>query len=326
MTKPVKRIAVTGGAGQIAYSLLFRIASGEMFGPDQPVALHILEIPEALHMLEAVVMELQDCAFPLLKEIVSTSKPQAAFDGVDYALLVGAKPRAKGMERKDLLGENKKIFFEQGLALNDVASANVKVLVIGNPCNTNCWITMNQAPRLPRHNFYAMTRLDQNRAAAQIALKAEVSIEQVTHLTVWGNHSAMLVPDFVNAKVNDAPLPWVIKDHDWLEKEFVKIVQNRGAEIINIRGKSSSASAAQAIIDAVRSIEFPTPTGQWFSMGVYSKGNSYGIDENLIFSFPCRSQGNGSHEIVADIPWNVFLKEKIALSEQELLQERAEVS
>jgi malate dehydrogenase len=292
MPKTMKRVAITGGGGQIANSLLFRIASGQMLGYDQPIALHILELPEAMAALEGVVMELEDCAFPLLKEIVIGSNPREIFKGVHFALLVGSKPRGPGMERSDLLKDNGKIFKEQGRALNDVADPDVKILVVGNPCNTNCLIAMHHAPRIPRGNFHAMTRLDQNRAAAQLARKAKVDVNQVTNLAIWGNHSATMVPDFFNAK------------------------------IIAARGKSSAASAAHAAIEAIKDLITPTPSGQWFSSAVLSNGNPYGIQENLIFSFPCRSKGDGKYEIVPGINLNEFIKNKIKLTEKELLEEK----
>lgn len=323
MPKSIKRIAVTGGAGQIAYSLLFRIASGAMFGYDQPIALHILEIPGALKMLEGVKMELEDCAFPLLEEIYIGSNPVEMFEGVHFAMLVGAKPRGPGMERKDLLQDNGRIFVQQGQALNESASEDVKVLVVGNPCNTNCLIAMANAPRIPRKNFHAMTRLDQNRAAAQLALKANVEVKKVTNLAIWGNHSSTQVPDFYNAKIENIPVTEKIHDRAWLEEAFFTTVQKRGAAIIAARDKSSAASAASAAIDAVKSLITPTPKGEWFSSAVYSQGNSYGIDNNLFFSFPCRSTGDGDYEIVKDLPWNDFLSNKIKLSEKELQEERA---
>lgn len=319
MAKPIKRVAVTGGAGQIAYSLLFRIANGEMLGRDQPIALHILEIPDALPALEGVKMELEDCAFPLVKEIHIGSNPEEIFKEVHFALLVGAKPRGPGMERGDLLKDNGKIFVGQGRALNAVADPDVKVLVVGNPCNTNCLIAMSNAPRIPRENFHAMTRLDQNRAAAQLAKKAKVDVSEVSSLTIWGNHSSTQVPDFDNAKIGGKPVLEVIKDRSWLEGDFVSIVQKRGAAIIAARGKSSAASAASAAIDTIKSLVTPD---KWFSSGVCSDGNTYGVAENLIFSFPCRSTGNGKYEIIKNVPWNSFLVNKIRLTEQELLEER----
>jgi malate dehydrogenase len=322
MSKTIKRVTVTGGAGQIAYSLLFRIAGGDLFGSDQPVALHILEIPEALKSLEGVKMELEDCAYPLLKEIRIGSNPKEIFQDIDYAFLVGAKPRGPGMERKDLLNENGKIFVEQGRALNEVAKLNAKILVVGNPCNTNCLIAMKHAPRISKKNFFCMTRLDQNRAVALLAQKATTDLQNVSHLAIWGNHSSTQVPDFVNARINGKPLAETIKQRDWLEKDFLSIIQKRGAAIIAARGKSSAASAANAAIDAMKSILHPTSSEDWFSMGIYSEGNSYGIDDNLFFSFPCRSTGDGEYEIVKNVPWDQFLREKIKLSEQELIEER----
>ncbi len=326
MAKSLKRIAITGGAGQIAYQLLFRIGSGDLLGPNQPIALHILELPIAMKALEGVVMELDDCAFPLLKEIHFGSDPKQIFKDVDFALLVGAKPRSAGMERGDLLSENGKIFIEQGKALDAYAAKDVKILVVGNPANTNCLITMNHAPRIPKKNFHSMMRLDENRAVSQLAKKANVDLTSITSVAVWGNHSATQVPDFVHARINGLPVTEVIKDKHWLENEFISNVQKRGAAIIAAREKSSAASAANAAIDAIKSLYVPTPPGQWFSSGVYSAGNPYGIDENLIFSFPCRSKGDGNYEIVEGISWNDFLRDKIKLSERELLEERELVS
>lgn len=322
MGKGVKRIVVTGGAGQISYSLLFRIASGEMLGGDQPISLHVLEVPEVLGALEGVKMELQDGAFPLLQDIVVGSDPHEVFEGADYALLVGAKPRGPGMERKDLLVDNGKIFIAQGRALNDVASPDVKVVVIGNPCNTNCLIAMSHAPKIPRRNFHAMTRLDQNRAVTQLAMKAKVPVTAVTQMIIWGNHSSTQVPDFYNARINGRAVPDVIADEKWLQNEFISTVQKRGAEIIKARGKSSAASAANAVIDAVKALVTPTPTGQWFSSAVCTDGNPYGLEEDLVFSMPCRSKGDGNYEVVRDVPWSEFLKQKIHDSQRELLEEK----
>ena len=289
MGKQLKRVAVTGGAGQIAYSLLFRIASGEMLGMDQPVALHILEVPEALESLKGVAMELQDCAFPLLKEVNVGSDPHQIFEGVNFALLVGAKPRGPGMERKDLLGANGKIFIGQGAALNAVAAKDVLVFVVGNPCNTNCLIAMHHAPHIPKERFFAMMRLDENRAKAMLALKANVAVQDVSQMVVWGNHSATQVPDFVNAKIQGRPALDLVKDRTWCEKEFIPAVQKRGAQVIAARGKSSAASAAHAVIGSIQALMTPTPKGDWFSIGQISTGNPYGVDENLVFSFPCVS-------------------------------------
>lgn len=322
MTKALKRVAVTGGAGQIAYSLLFRIAAGEMLGTDQPIALHILEIPEALKMLEGVKMELEDCAFPLVKEIQIGSDPNVLFKDVHYALLVGAKPRGPGMERGDLLSDNGKIFVGQGKALNDVADKNVKILVVGNPCNTNCLIAKASASRLSPNQFFAMTRLDQNRAAAQLAEKANVDINAVDNVVIWGNHSSTQVPDFSNAKIDGKPATEKISDQAWLEGDFITTVQKRGAAIIAARGKSSAASAASAAIDAMKALIVPTPKGKWYSCALSSKNNPYGIDPDLIFSFPCRTTETGEIEIVKDLPINEFLRKKIKISENELLEER----
>jgi len=322
MAKPIKRVVVTGGAGNIAYSLLFKIASGELFGPDQPVALHILEIESMLNVLEGVRMELEDLASPLLNEIRIGSDPYKIFEGVDYALLVGSKPRGPGMERKDLLTENGKIFVEQGRALNAVANREAKVLVVGNPCNTNCLIALSNAPDLDPKNFHALTRLDQNRAAALLALKASVPVSDVSNVTIWGNHSATQVPDFYHAKVQGKAVTNVIGDIAWLEDTFISNVQKRGAAIIAARGKSSAASAAHAVVDAVKSLEQKTQGQDWFSSGVHSAGNRYGIDPHLVFSFPCRSAGDGVYTYVDGLDWNEFLRTKIKLSEKELIEER----
>jgi malate dehydrogenase len=320
--KPIKHVAVTGGAGQIAYNLLFRIASGEMLGHDQPIALHILEVPEVLSALEGVKMELEDCAFPLLHEIHVGSDPFQIFKNVELALLVGAKPRGPGMERGDLLKENGKIFIQQGQALNSVASPKVRVLVVGNPCNTNCLITMHHAPKIPRTSFYAMMRLDENRSKNQLAMKAGVEVKEITHMTVWGNHSATQVPDAFHARINGKPAYDVIQNPDWLNATFITTVQKRGAAIIAARGKSSAASAASAVIDTVQAMTRPTAPGEWVSAAICSDGNPYGIAENLIFSFPCRFHANGCHEIISDLEWTHELEERIRISEQELKEER----
>lgn len=322
MVKSIKRVVVTGGAGQIAYNLLFRIASGELFGNDQPIALHILEIPEALKSLEGVKMELEDCAFPLLREIQIGTDPYQLFGDVHYALLVGSKPRGPGMERGELLTENGRIFVEQGKALNASANADVKVLVVGNPCNTNCLIAMKNAPKIPRENFHAMTRLDQNRAAASLASHAGVEVAAISNMAIWGNHSATQVPDFYHARIAGKKLLEVIKDEEWLKTDFIKGVQQRGAAIIAARGKSSAASAANALIDAAKSLISPTPAGQWYSSAIYSSQNPYGIDKDLIFSFPCRTTAAGKCEIVEGLDLNPFLTEKIRLTEKELIEER----
>lgn len=320
--KKVKRVAVTGAAGQIAYSLLFRIASGELFGKDEPIALHLLDVHEGSSSLKGVEMELNDCAFPLLKEVKIGSDAEEIFGGVEYAFLVGAKPRGPGMERKDLLGDNGKIFVEQGRALNKTASKNVRVLVVGNPCNTNCLILMHHAPDISRKNFHAMTRLDQNRAVFQLAAKAKGEIEDISNVAIWGNHSSTQVPDFLNAKIKGTPVLEVISDRKWLEGEFFSKIQKRGAEVIAARGKSSAASAANAALDSMKAILNPTRTGNWFSASVLSDGNPYGITDGLVFSFPCRSGGKGDFEIVSGLHFDSFLKEKIALTQKELMEER----
>jgi len=322
MRKNVKKVVVTGGAGQIAYNLLFRIGSGEMLGQDQPIELRILEIPEMLKPLEGVVMELEDCAYPLVQKIAISSDPFELFEDVDLALMVGAWPRGPGMERKDLLAKNAKIFIEQGKALNDKASRDVLVLVVGNPCNTNALIALHHAPKLDPKQFFCMTRLDQNRAQALLAKKAGVPLDKVSRVAIWGNHSTTQVPDFVHARIGAKPVTEVIKDEAWLKKEFVETVQKRGAVVIAARGKSSAASAANAALDAMRSIVEPTPEGDWFSMGVYSNGNPYQIQNDLMFSFPCRSMGNGKIEIVKGLEIDPYLKNLISLSEKELIEER----
>jgi malate dehydrogenase len=320
MTSPIK-IAVTGAAGQIGYSLLFRIASGEMFGKDQPVALHLIEIPPALGALEGVVMELHDCAFPLLKSIVATGDLDEGFRDVNWALLVGSIPRKAGMERGDLLGINGKIFIGQGQAIEKNAAADVRVLVIGNPCNTNCLIAMNNAKKIPARRWFAMTRLDENRAKAQLAHKSGVDITKVTNMTIWGNHSATQYPDFYSARIEGRAANEVIGDEKWLKGDFIATVQQRGAAIIKARGLSSAGSAANAIVDTVRSLTNDTPNGDWTSVAVCSDG-SYGVDEGLISSFPVRVNG-GKWDIVRDVPINDFSRDKIDKSVAELREEKA---
>lgn len=325
MTKQLIRIAVTGGAGSIAYQLLFRIGSGDLFGADQPIALHIVDLPSEQKKLEGVKMELDDCAFPLLKEIHIGSDPKILFKEIDFALLVGAKPRGPGMERADLLRDNGKIFIEQGEALNTVASKNVKVLVVGNPCNTNCLIAMACAPSIPRKNFMALTRLDENRAKTQLSLKAGVEVKTVRNVIIWGNHSSTQVPDFTHAMMGNKQAVEIINDRSWLEGAFIKSVQTRGAAIIGARGASSAASAAQAILDAIRSIINPTMVGEWHSMGICSDGNPYGIQENLIYSFPIKSKGDGSYSIIEGLEIDPFMREKMKISEKELIEEKESV-
>lgn len=316
----MKKIAVTGAAGQIAYSLLFRIASGELFGKKEPVCLHLLETKEAIGALEGVKMELQDCAFPLLHGVITTTDPVKAFEEVDIAILVGAKPRGPGMERKDLLEENGNIFETQGKALNKSAKLDAKVFVVGNPCNTNCLIAMHHAPRLSPKNFFAMTRLDQNRASAFLAEKAGVAITDVTKMIIWGNHSSTQFPDYFHALIKNKPAIDAISDQEWLKKTFIEKVRKRGAEIIQARGKSSAASAAEAILGSIKDI-CEIPSEEWFSSGVLSDGNPYGIANGLIYSFPCMLKKEGIK--IALLPSiNEILLEAMKISEKELLEER----
>jgi malate dehydrogenase len=322
-TTPI-RVAVTGAAGQIGYALLFRIASGAMFGPTQPLILHLIEIEPALPALGGVLMELDDCAFPLLKGAVVTSNLDEGFRGVNWALLVGSVPRKAGMERKDLLGINGKIFIGQGQALERNAASDVRIVVVGNPCNTNCLIAMSNAPGLSRDRFFAMTRLDENRAKAQLAKKAGVEVTAVSNMAIWGNHSATQYPDFYNARVNGRAAPGVIPDEAWLKGEFITTVQQRGAAIIKARGASSAASAANAIVDTVRSILEPTPGGDWHSLCLCSDG-SYGVERGLISSFPVRSTGR-SIEIIQGLPVNDFSRARIDATVNELKEERSMVS
>ena len=320
MTSPIK-VVVTGAAGQIGYSLLFRLASGEMFGPDQPISLHLIEIPNALGALEGVVMELHDCAFPLLHSIVPTADLDEGFRDVNWALLVGSVPRKAGMERKDLLGINGKIFIGQGQAIEKNAAADVRVLVIGNPCNTNCLIAMNNAKQIPRERWFAMTRLDENRAKAQLAQRVGAEVTRVTNMTIWGNHSATQYPDFYNARIDKRPANEVIGDEKWLKEEFIATVQQRGAAIIKARGLSSAGSAANAIIDSVRSLTSDTPADDWHSVAVCSDG-SYNIEKGLICSFPVRVRGE-KWEIVQGLPLNDFSRERIDKSVAELKEEKS---
>lgn len=320
--KKLLRIAVSGAAGTISNHLLFKIASGEVFGPDQPVALNLLGSDRSRNALEGVAMELEDSLYPLLREVNLGVDSYDVFRDAEWALLIGAKPRGPGMERADLLDINGKIFAEQGKALNAVANENVKVIVVGNPCNTNALICMKNAPRIPKKNFHALTRLDENRAKCQLALKAGVFYDNVSNVTIWGNHSTTQVPDFVNAKINGKPVTEVIKDKKWLEEEFTQTVQSRGGVLIKKWGRSSAASTAVSIADAMKSLVTPTKEGDWFSSGVYTGQNPYGIDKDLIFSMPCRSKGDGDYEIVSDLQINDWLAERIKKTEDELLAER----
>ena len=317
-------VTVTGAAGQIGYSLLFRIASGELCGPDQPVVLHLLEIEPAMHALEGVVMELEDCAFPLIARLEPTSRLESAFADASLVFLVGSIPRKAGMERSDLLSINGGIFKPQGRAISEHAASNVRILVVGNPCNTNCLIARSNAPDIPDDRWFAMTRLDENRAKFQLARKAGVSVGEVSNVAIWGNHSSTQFPDFENALIAHEPVPGVITDRGWLENSFIETVQKRGATVIEARGASSAASAANAAIDSMRSILEPTNASDWCSLGVCSHGE-YGIAEGLQFGFPVRSDAE-SVSIVEGLSHSAFAVEKIRLSERELLTEKAEVA
>jgi len=317
------KVAVTGAAGNIGYALLFRIASGQMFGLDTDVHLNLIEIEPALPALGGVVMELDDCAFPLLKSIVQTSDVNEGFKDIDWAILVGSVPRKSGMERGDLLKINGKIFTTQGKAISDNAKPTCKVLVVGNPCNTNAAIAKASAPNIPEANFFAMTMLDQNRACAQLAKKSKTDITEVKNVTIWGNHSATQYPDFYNSTIAGKPATEVISDEKWLQTTFIETVQKRGAAIIEARGLSSAASAANAVIDSVGKLTTPSKGGEAFSMAVSSDG-SYGVEKGLMFSFPLRSDGN-SWEIVQGIEHNDFAKEKIEATLKELLSEKEAV-
>ncbi len=322
MKAPV-RVAVTGAAGQISYSLLFRIAAGDMLGKDQPVILQLLEITPALEALKGVTMELEDCAFPLLAGIVQTDDPKVAFKDADYALLVGARPRGPGMERKDLLEANAAIFSVQGKAINEVASRDIKVLVVGNPANTNALITQRNAPDIDPRQFTAMTRLDHNRGKAQLANKLGVTVNDIKNMTIWGNHSATQYPDLHHTEVNGKVAIDQV-EQDWYENTYIPEVQQRGAAIIKARGASSAASAASSAIDHIRSWALGSEEGDWVSMGVYSDG-SYGIEKGLIYSFPCVCK-NGDWEIVQGLEINEFSQARMDATEQELIEERDAVA
>ncbi len=321
MSNTVK-VAVTGAAGNIDYSLLFRLGSGEVFGPDTNVELQLLEIEAALPALEGVVMELNDCAFPQLDKITITSDANVGFDGVNWAILVGAAPRKAGMERNDLLTVNGGIFVGQGKALLKAAS-DVRTIVVGNPCNTNCLIAMNNAKDIPRERWFALTALDENRAKSQLADKAGVHSRDVTNMTIWGNHSATQYPDFYNAKINGKAVTDVISDLNWLQTDFISTVQKRGAAIIKARGASSAASAANGAIDNIKKLISPTAEGDWFSAAVPSDG-SYGVPEGLVFGYPLRSDGT-NYEIVQGVELNDFGQEKFKATQTELEEEKAAV-
>ena len=323
-TKAPVHITVTGAAGQIGYSLLFRTASGQLLGPDQPVVLRLLEIEPAMSALEGVVMELDDCAFPLLAGIEATSELKTAFDGTSWALLVGSIPRKAGMERNDLLTINGGIFGPQGEAIAANAAADVRVVVVGNPCNTNCLIARAHAPEVPDDRWFAMTRLDQNRAETQLARRAGVQVDSVTNVAIWGNHSSTQFPDFENAKINGRPATEAITDNTWLQGEFISSVQQRGAAIIQARGASSAASAANAVVDSVVSIHTPTASGDVASLAVVSHGQ-YGIPEGLLYGFPVRSDGS-TCSVVEGLQHSEFAQERIRLTTEELVGERQAVA
>ncbi len=323
-TKAPVNVTVTGAAGQIGYALLFRIASGQLLGPDQPVTLRLLEIEPAMKALEGVVMELDDCAFPLLADVVATSNLDTAFDGTSWALLVGSIPRKAGMERGDLLNVNGGIFKPQGQAIAKNAADDVRVLVVGNPCNTNCLIARANAKDVPADRWFAMTRLDQNRAESQLAHKAGVPVSDVTNMAIWGNHSATQFPDFAHARIDGRLVPEVIADPEWLRGEFLSTVQRRGAAVIEARGASSAASAANAVIDTVNSLRNATPAGDWFSVAVASSGE-YGTPAGLQFSYPVRADGAGGWSVVEGLEHDAFAEERIKRTTEELESERAEV-
>ncbi len=314
-------VSVTGAAGQIGYALLFRIASGFVFGPDQPVNLRLIEIEPGMPALEGVMMELDDCAFPLLNEMHGTADLNDGFKDANWSLLVGSVPRKAGMERADLLGINGKIFTGQGQAIAKNGASDARVLVVGNPCNTNCLIAMNNAGGMPKDRFFAMTRLDENRAKSQLATKAGAHVSDVSNLCIWGNHSATQYPDFTNAKIGGKAVTDVISDTDWLQGDFIKTVQQRGAAIIKARGASSAASAANAAMDTVKSLITPTPEGDWHSVAVPTDG-SYGIEEGIIASMPIRTKADGSYEVVQGLPIDEFSQGKIDATINELKEER----
>ena len=320
MTDSSVRVAVTGAAGQIGYAILFRIASGQLLGPDTPIHLSLLEIPAALKAVEGTAMEIDDCAFPLVAAVDITDDPKKAFDGANVALLIGARPRTKGMERSDLLEANGGIFKPQGKALNDHAASDIKVLVVGNPANTNCLIAESHAPDIPAERFTSMMRLDHNRAKAQLAAKVGATVRDITNMTVWGNHSPTQYPDIFHAKVNGQNAADAVADQEWLENDFIPTVQKRGAAVIEARGASSAASAANAAVEHVRDWVLGTPEGDWVSMGIPSDG-SYGIPEGLIFGFPVTCS-SGSYQIVQRLEMNEFSQSRLDVTVNELKDER----
>src|SRR4051794_8243373 len=320
MTAPI-RIAITGAGGQIGYALIFRIASGGLFGPNQPVALSLLEITPALPSLNGTLMELEDCAFSTLAGVVATDQPARAFAGADWVILVGGLPRKDGMSRADLIRANGPIFTGQGKAINDAAGPNVRVLAVANPCNTNCLIARSHAPRVPADRWFAMTRLDQNRAASQLARKAGVPVASVKRVTIWGNHSDTQYPDYKNAEIAGVPATSVIADAAWFKETFIPTVAKRGGAVIKARGASSAASAANAIVDSIRSLHVPTPAGDWFSAAVVSDGG-YGIPTGLIYSFPLVSRGDGTWSVVPNVPIDEEARKRLDASAAELISER----
>jgi malate dehydrogenase len=320
MSTPI-RVAISGAGGQIGYALLFRLASGALFGPEQPVSLRLLEITPILPALRGTLMELEDCAFPLLADMDASDKAEVAFEGADWVILVGGLPRKDGMSRADLIRANGPIFTGQGKAINETASPNVRVLTIANPCNTNCLIARSHAPKVPSNRWFAMTRLDQNRAASQLAQKARVPVGSVKKVTIWGNHSDTQYPDYKNAEIAGVPATSAISDATWCQETFIPTVAKRGAAVIKARGASSAASAANAALDSVRSLHIPTPPGDWFSAGVVSDG-SYGIPAGLIYSFPLVSGGGGRWEIVQDLTIDGEARKRLDASAVELVTER----
>ncbi|MDI9548987.1 MAG: malate dehydrogenase [Chloroflexota bacterium] len=322
MSSPI-RVAVTGAAGNIGYAIAFRIANGDLFGPNQPVSLQLLEITPTLQALEGVAMELSDCAFPLLSDVALTDDPMTAFDGANWALLIGARPRSKGMERKDLLDANGAIFKPQGQALNARAASDIRVLVVGNPANTNALIAMSNAPDIPNERFTAMTRLDHNRAVSQLALRAKTPVTAVKKVAIWGNHSSTQYPDAFHAEINGRPAPEVIGDDSWLRETFIPTVQKRGAAVIEARGQSSAASAANAAINHVQTWAHGTAAGDWVSMAIPSTGD-YGSPKGVIFSYPVTVQ-NGEYSVVQGLPLSDFDRAMIEATGNELLEERAAV-
>jgi malate dehydrogenase len=318
------RVAVTGAAGQVAYAMLGRLASGEVFGPDKKIILQLLEIPQAMPALEGVAMELDDCSSPVLQDVVLTDDPNKAFDGCNWALLVGSFPRKQGMERKELLGINGKIFVGQGKALAARAAKDVRILVVGNPCNTNCLVGYRNGRDIPAERWTAMTRLDHNRARTALAKKAGVANADVTRVTIWGNHSNTQYPDFTNARIKGRPVPEVIADRAWLENTFVPQIQNRGAAVIKARGQSSALSAANGALDHVKSLLQPTPANDWISSGIVSQGQ-YGVPAGLVFSYPCKSDGKGDLAVVEGVQLDAFGQQKFQITLQELLEEQAAV-